>query len=319
VNALLDSLPIVILYPHSRCNCRCRMCDIWKTDTRQEITPDQLERWLPDFEKLSVRWVVLSGGEPLMHSDLFGLCALLRRQGIRITLLTSGLLLERFAQKVVAWMDEVIVSIDGPPDVHDRIRGTPGGFARIAAGVNAIRSLVPVSARSTVQRENHACLTETARAARNLGMRSISFLAADLTSEAFNRPYTWDPARQGEIALTDEEIAVLEGELVTLSAEFGGFIRESPEKLRRIAQHFRAHLGQCSAVAPICSAPWLSAVIESDGTMRPCFFHQSVGRVSNGDFLSILNGPQAASFRSGLDIEANPICQRCVCSLRSAE
>jgi len=318
MTSVLDSLPIVILYPHSRCNCRCQMCDIWKTDQRQEISREQLERWLPDFERLGVRWVVLSGGEPLMHSDLFGLCALLRRRGIRITLLTSGLLLERFAQKVVTWVDDVIVSIDGPPDVHDRIRGTPGGFARISHGVQAIRSLMPVSARTTVQRDNHAYLTGTARAVRELRMRSISFLAADLASDAFNRPDHWDAARQSEIALTTDQILVLERELDAVKQEFGDFVLESPEKLRRIAQHFRAHLGQCEPVAPVCNAPWLSTVVESDGTMRPCFFHQPLGRIANGDFISVLNGPQAAAFRSSLDVAGNPICRRCVCSLRAA-
>jgi MoaA/NifB/PqqE/SkfB family radical SAM enzyme len=294
------------------------MCDIWKTDTRQEISARQLESWLPDFEKLKVRWVVLSGGEPLMHSDLFRLCALLRSKAIRITLLTSGLLLERFAQQVVAWVDDVIVSIDGPPEVHDRIRGTPGGFAKITHGVQAIRSLMPVAARTTVQRENHSCLVDTARAARDLGMRSISFLAADLTSDAFNRPDHWDTARQNEIALRAEDIPTLECELNNLSSEFGEFVLESPAKLGRIAQHFRAHLGQCDPVAPVCNAPWLSTVVESDGTMRPCFFHQPVGRIANGDFLTVLNGPQSSAFRSRLDIAANPVCRRCVCSLRSA-
>ena len=318
MNPVLDSLPIVILYPHSRCNCRCQMCDIWKTGTRQEITAEQLERWLPDFEKLGVRWVVLSGGEPLMHSDLFALCALLRRRGIRITLLTSGLLLERFAQKVVTWVDDVIVSIDGPSELHDRIRGTPGGFAKISHGVQAIRSLMPVSARTTVQRENHARLVETAQAARDLKLRSISFLAADVTSDAFNRPDHWDTTRQSEIALSAEQIPVLELELNKLKEEFGSFVLESPEKLRRIADHFRAHLGECEPVAPVCNAPWLSAVVESDGTMRPCFFHQSIGRIGNGEFLAVLNSPQAAAFRSSLDIAANPVCRRCVCSLRSA-
>jgi len=318
MNPVLDSLPIVILYPHSRCNCRCQMCDIWKTGTRQEITAEQLERWLPDFEKLGVRWVVLSGGEPLMHSDLFALCALLRRRGIRITLLTSGLLLERFAQKVVTWVDDVIVSIDGPSELHDRIRGTPGGFAKISHGVQAIRSLMPVSARTTVQRENHARLVETAQAARDLKLRSISFLAADLTSGAFNRPDHWDTARQNEIALTADQIPALEHELKTVKQEFGDFVLESSEKLRRIADHFRAHLGECEPVAPVCNAPWLSAVVESDGTMRPCFFHQSIGRIGNGEFLAVLNSPQAAAFRSSLDIAANPVCRRCVCSLRSA-
>ena len=28
--SVITALPIVILMPHSACNCRCVMCDIWK-------------------------------------------------------------------------------------------------------------------------------------------------------------------------------------------------------------------------------------------------------------------------------------------------
>ena len=184
----------------------------------------------------------------------------------------------------------------------------------------AIAPGFPVSARTTVQRENHACLTDTARAARKLGLRSISFLAADLTSSAFNRPLAWDSGRQSEIALDADQIPVLDREFENLLDEFGAtdFVLESREKLARIALHFRAHLGQREPVAPVCNAPWLSAVVESDGTMRPCFFHRAVGRISDGGFLSVLNGPEAAAFRSSLDVASNPVCRRCVCSLRAA-
>jgi hypothetical protein len=56
--------------------------------------------------------------------------------------------------------------------------------------------------------------------------------------------------------------------------------------------------------------------METDGTVRPCFFHRAVGRVTSGNTLfEVVNGPEAAAFRSTLDVATNPICQRCVCSL----
>src|SRR5205085_1498683 len=113
-------LPILILYPHSRCNCRCVMCDIWKTTDAREITAADLDRHLEGIESLGVRWVVFSGGEPLMHSDLFRLCARLRLLRIRLTILSTGLLLEQHAQSITEHLDEVIVSLDGPREIHDR-------------------------------------------------------------------------------------------------------------------------------------------------------------------------------------------------------
>ena len=124
MNALLKRLPILVLEPHSRCNCRCVMCDIWKIADAREITAAELERHLADIERLGVEWVVFTGGEPLMHSDLFRLSALLRARGVRTTILSTGLLLERFAGSIANGVDEVIVSLDGPAAVHDlRIPG----------------------------------------------------------------------------------------------------------------------------------------------------------------------------------------------------
>src|SRR5215469_362195 len=97
----LTHLPVLVLEPHSRCNCRCVMCDIWKTTDARDISLTELQRHLSDFERLQVEWVVFSGGEPLMHSDLFALAGLIRRRGIRSTILSTGLLLERYAQQIV--------------------------------------------------------------------------------------------------------------------------------------------------------------------------------------------------------------------------
>ncbi len=314
----MNRLPILILYPHSRCNCRCVMCDIWKTSDAREIGAADLERHAADFVELGVRWVIFSGGEPLMHSDLFRLCAILRPLGIRLTMLSTGLLLERHARQIVENLDEVIVSLDGPAAVHNRIRRIAGAFESMAGGIGELRRIrpdFPIAARCTVQRMNHRSLCETASAARELALDSISFLAADMTSTAFNRPDVWSPDRQAEVALNRHEIQVLEREIEALIASYSGFILESPEKLGRIVHHFRAHLGLALSIAPRCNAPWVSAVLESDGTVRPCFFHEPIGNASEQTLRDVLNGPRAVAFRQSLRIAENPVCRRCVCSL----
>src|SRR5271170_5924778 len=221
--ARLTALPILILNVHTRCNCRCVMCDIWKRESSDQIRAQDLERHRASIEKLGVRQVVLTGGEPLLHNDLAALCNFFREQQIHLTLLTTGLLLHKRAEEVATLFDDIIISLDGPQEIHDAIRRVNGAYNLIHNGIAEVRHhnpSIPITCRTTVQKANHRHLCKTVEAARVLGLDSISFLAADLTSEAFNRPLLWPSERQNEIGLSLEETRALEEEIELLISEF---------------------------------------------------------------------------------------------------
>ncbi len=319
----LRELPVLVLMPHNRCNCRCLMCDIWKIRQVREITAADLAPHIAGLRELKVQWVVFSGGEPLMHSDLWTLTRMLRREGIRTTLLTAGLLLERFAAQVAGEFDDVILSLDGPPEIHDRIRGVRGAFRRLERGIQTVRGRRPsmmFHARCTVQKQNVRHLRAAVDSALQLKLNSISFLAADMSSEAFNHEVPIPVDNLTELAPDFEDVEALCKELNGLILDYPhliqlGFVREGPDKLRQIELHFRARLGGIYTRAPRCNAPWVSAVIESDGTVRPCFFHRPIGNIKRGTLVDLLNSSDAVQFRAQLDISKDPTCQKCVCSL----
>ncbi|MBK9712672.1 MAG: radical SAM protein [Kouleothrix sp.] len=322
-------LPILVLFPHSRCNCRCLMCDIWRATTRDELSAADVAGWLAEWRGLGVRRVVLSGGEALMHSRLWELCGHLRAAGIGITILSTGLLLRRHAAALVEYCDDVVVSLDGPPPLHDQIRNIPRAYARLAEGVAAVKAADPrviVSGRCTVQRGNFRFLRATVAAAHELGLDRISFLAADVSSAAFNRPAGWDGERVAQVALEPGDLPLLEAEIDALEREraldfAAGYIAESPEKLRRrLVQYYAALLGRAEFAPNACNAPWVSSVIESDGTVRPCFFQPALGNLHQaGSLAAILNSPEAIAWRQGLDTRRDAICRRCVCTLSLRE
>ncbi len=320
----IGSLAVLVLMPHSSCNCACVMCDIWKSNRgKTEITIEQLKPHLDALRRLGVRNVALSGGEALLHSNLWTLCRLLRDMKIRIQLLSTGLLLRRHAQQVVRHCQETIVSLDGSAPIHDAIRRVPRAFERLSQGVAALKSAQAgyrVTARCVLQKRNYFDLPGIVKAARSLGVDQLSFLPVDVSSQAFNRPGGWDHSRADSVSLSAAEAEefprLLEEALDQHGADFqSGFVAESPEKMRRIADHFRARVEGRLPQAPRCNAPWVSTVIESDGTVRPCFFHPPLGNIHRNPLESILNSPQAVRFRSQLRVDENPICRRCVCSL----
>lgn len=318
----LARLPVLVVHAHTSCNCRCIMCDIWKTSESRSLEPHDIEAHLNSIRALHVKWVVFTGGEPLLSPALPEICRMLRREQIHLTLLTTGLLLTKYAREVVESFDNVIVSLDGPAQVHDAIRRVRCGFTLIADGIASLRRLRPhfdITARCTVQKSNFRYLRATVGAAKELNLDAISFLAIDLASQAFNRDLVWPVERQNEVGLSIDDLATLESEIEALIQEntdvASGFVMEGPDKLRRIVHHFRAHLGLERAESPKCNAPWTSAVLEVDGTVRPCFFHAPIGSIANTSLEDVINSAKAREFRASLGVPTNPTCNRCVCSL----
>ncbi len=299
------------------------MCDIWQRQDSAEFPAADLERHRNSLRSLRVQQVVLTGGEPLLHRGLPAILAFFRSLDVRITLLTTGLLLEKHADLLATHVDEVIVSLDGPPAIHNQIRRIPRAFEVIARGIDALRLLrpaMPIACRTTVQRQNHTALRATVDAAHALGADSISFLPADLSSAAFNRQQPWTPDRQADVALSAPELHALAAEIEALVNTHADdlrtrYIREDAAKLRRLAHRFREHLEATPPVAPRCNAPFVSAVWEVDGTLRPCFFHAPTASTAHATLEQALNSNPAQHFRSTLDVASNPTCQRCVCSL----
>src|SRR6476659_5919864 len=79
----ISALPIVILMPHSACNCKCVMCDIWKDNKNlRQLHPDDVQKLTSSLRKLETREVVMSGGEALLNSNFFILCRILKKENI---------------------------------------------------------------------------------------------------------------------------------------------------------------------------------------------------------------------------------------------
>ena len=68
----ITALPVVILMPHSACNCRCVMCDIWKDNQRlKQLTEKDISGLLDSLAKLQTQQVLMSGGEALLNPAFF--------------------------------------------------------------------------------------------------------------------------------------------------------------------------------------------------------------------------------------------------------
>ena len=315
-------LPLLIFYPTGRCNSRCVSCDWWKQSGADDLTLDEIEQVARALPTLGTRVVVFSGGEPLLRPGVFDAAQIFRAQGMTLHLLTSGVLLERVAERVAQQFARVIVSLDATSaPLYEHIRGVDA-LATVGRGLARLRRgspEIPLSGRATLHRANFRELPRLIEYAKELGLDRISFLPADISSLGFGRTAAPGGATLAlEADEVDEFESIIERTIAVYAGDFdSGFVAESPEKLRRLPRYYAALRGAEPFPRVACNAPWVSVVVEANGSVRPCFFHGSIGNVRAAPIETIV-ARNLRAFRESFDVGADPVCVRCVCSLKTS-
>jgi MoaA/NifB/PqqE/SkfB family radical SAM enzyme len=259
---------------------------------------------------LGARSILFTGGEPLLCDHIERLARSARDLGLSVQVATNGLGLSRCSDWVADVVDEVYVSLEGPEDVHDQMRGERM-FSRLAQSIRGLRALAPrprLIGRSVISAANAARLDATVAAARTLGLDAISFLPIDVTSAAFGGdPAARESLRPGRLDVLSLRSAI---DRLESSGALGAFVLEDSRKLREIADSFL--LEPEDRVAPPCDAPEWSSVVEADGALRPCFFQSKVGSVSVQSLSTIRKSPEYAAALQGLG-PRDRTCESCVC------
>ena len=333
----LSRLPLLTLYLTDRCNSRCVTCDYWRHG-RNDMDLATVTRLLPSLTALGTQTVLLSGGEPLLNPEWAAIAHCLRRNGLKVWLLTSGLALAKHARLAAERFDAITVSLDGTdPQTYAAIRGLDA-FDKVCEGIRAAAAHgMPPSIRVTVQRANYLQLPAFVGLAKRLGARQVSFLAVDVAnSHAFGRTNH----TISDLALRPEELRPFERTLDSMEQDHvedfaRGFIAENPQKLRRILHYFAAVRGTGPYPQVRCNAPEFSAVIGATGRVQPCFFiagpsdaqirHSDIpmdhgsqpkgGAPPSADLAATLNLNSMSTLRHAIRQGQRAECKTCVCSL----
>lgn len=350
------------------CNLRCKMCGQWgdtgvfREQKGDGATDGEAERarirdliglgrqlGLDDYVRLldalaSHRPIItLFGGEPFLYPEIMPLIRAIKARGLVATVITNGWHLERDARELVeAGMDTIAVSIDGPPAVHDRIRGRESSFARAAAGIRAVahwrrergRALPVQMAILPVTELNARDVPAALDALRalpldlvNVGLRWFvppkegaeyervmreSFGVEATSWRGFEFAWPDDAAGKGVLkGLVSVLDSARRRRLVDVhrGRPWVSFVpdvaaRDVPAYFEQPARTFGHDL---------CPVAWYFAQIEPDGNVCFCgdFPDYVIGNVREEPFTSVWKGERARAFREKLAKEPLPICARC--------
>ncbi|MEH6998130.1 MAG: polysaccharide pyruvyl transferase family protein [Limnobacter sp.] len=145
--------PTVLQFPViDICNSQCQMCRIWENKKSDDLTPEQLRHGLRNPLFSEVTAIGLNGGEPTLRKDLGALTSVLFEELPKlqsISLISNAYKYEEVIARITDVGEvvkkhngvlDVMVSLDGYGEVHDKVRGKPGNFERAQHVVNFAQS-----------------------------------------------------------------------------------------------------------------------------------------------------------------------------------
>ncbi len=261
-------LTVAVTY---ECHQRCTHCRIWKRGRTDELDVGQWRRvWRSAADTLA--WLDLTGGELTSRPDAAEIAIAALEEVPRLALLhfpTNGTdpdAVVRLATAVLTARPHrliVSISLDGPPALHDRLRGDLGSFDRAIETYRRLRALnVEAYFGMTLSSWNLDALDATAEA---LAARSPGFLWSDLHVNLLHE----SPHYFGNDGIKHADPAATRAAIQTLLERRG-----APRRLTHVLEHlFLQRLDEYTRTgrSPLpCGALKGHAFIDPTGTVFPC-------------------------------------------------
>jgi radical SAM protein with 4Fe4S-binding SPASM domain len=191
---LEPSLRYLLVHLTDRCTLRCRHCFVG-AQTGADLPLADLLRLAEEFAALQGLRFICSGGEPMLHRHFWRLNDRIPSFPFRSVLLTNGTMVDREAARALRF-HEVQVSLDGPEDAHDALRGR-GSFRRALAALRLLADAgVPISVATMAHAGNIERFDELEAILRGLPLRGWSVDVPCPAGEMLAHPELLpDPAR----------------------------------------------------------------------------------------------------------------------------
>ncbi len=295
-----------------RCNLRCRSCLTWKRPPAGEMTLEEIRRFFQRQRRFS--WVDLTGGEITLRPDLPEIIEAVVDNSPRLILLhfpTNGYLTEQVLRAARAgsgrWgLKRVItVSVDGPPEVHNRLKGKKDSWERALQTFAALRreSGIETFLGMTLQRDNIELRRQTLAAVRE---RLPDIRPGDFHYNLAHRSFFYDNLELDPVP--DPDIAL--SELKNLIAGFRPL--PGPRKFLERAYLKGAVRFVTGGISPLpCRALSSSCFIDPRWDVYPCTgYDRRLGNLRETDFDlgRIWNDPETARLQQEI---INGNCPQC--------
>lgn len=204
-------LPTHVNFPITdNCNSKCRMCNVWKDKSENELSAEEIKTIYSNKLFKKVKHLGISGGEPTLRKDLLDcvsaiLTALPKLQSLSIT--SHGFhptKWKRFLPEIKQLCEKsntffkLNISVDGIEDLHNEVRRVENGWEKVIKTIQIAKSLgVPLQIQCTVSKHNVYGINEVLHFAKKNNIELIFRKATSINrlynSNITNEFYTSTP------------------------------------------------------------------------------------------------------------------------------
>ncbi|MDF1702809.1 MAG: radical SAM protein [Planctomycetota bacterium] len=293
-----------------RCDCRCEGCRIWEQPKGRELTPAEIGDVLAKAP--SLRWVNLTGGEPFLRNDMVEVVRAVRASLPNLAVVdfpTTGqrtdVILRDVAAMTALGIPKLVVtcSLEGPPLLHDKLRGREGAFERMIATYAGLRAMegVDVYFGMTLSEANADQVDATLAAVQahvpDVGWGDVHFNVYTESGHYYRNEDATLRAPTELEAVIERALRVRAGSWHPTDVIEAAYLRLLPEFLR-------------TGRSPLpCKALRAGVFVNAQGDVHPCtVYGRLLGNVLETPLYDILDGAEAVQAR---EVVARDECPGC--------
>lgn len=332
---------VIYIIINRACNLRCKMCNVGQRNRESQFYevmcpdgPQQLDieilRKLIAEVSIFAPTIAVTSTEPLLFDDLFMFAGEVREAGMACHVTTNGLLLPKFGREVVeSGIESLCISLDGPLDVHNEIRGHPESFQRATEGLTAVDRLAKERGQAIHLCVNYCCSNHNCGALIPF-LESLCGLPVESVVIS-HMNYVTEAMAQGHNALfghycraTPSSISGADPVAVDLTA-LSTEIQQAKHTRWPFALSFSPGLDEeglrdfyrrpeVVVKARKCAAPWTLAQLAANGdwVVSTRCFPKVMGNLYKATFMDMWHGREYQEFRRWIrDNPMSPACTRC--------
>lgn len=293
--------------------------------TETALSLDDWKRVLDDLASFKPA-IAVTNTEPSLYPDLFPFIDYAHGKGMEVWLTTNGFLLRLQARKILeSGLERLQVSIDGPREVHDSIRGVEGVFDHAEEGIKEIMrnrqdGKPHVNINYVISPLNYYCLLKTAYSMPHdeITFNHMNFVTSQMAKhQTSTTPYPATATSVSRIDMNDLNLDVLHRECMAVRKMrgYGTRVHIHPDLNRDgLERHYRGpllrhkHMRTCNAMTGI-------GQILADGSVTistRCPTGIRFGNVTEKPFTEIWYSKTFNDFRAYLkQTRLMPVCLRC--------